>query len=118
MATPQPLVIFGIGDFADMVYFYFKHDPAFQVKAFTVDSAYIKEATFHGLPVVPFETVEKEYPPSKHKVFIAMGYTDMNRRRAKRFELVRAKGYTMANYIHPTASIPPDLIMGENCFWM
>ena len=112
----KPVVIFGIGGFADQALFYFRHDSAFNVKAFTVDQAYIKEATFHGLPVTPFETLTEKYPPSEYDMFVAMGYSDLNRQRAACCARVRAKGYKMVNYFHSSALIPKDLQIGENCF--
>ena len=114
----KPVVIFGIGGFADQALFYFRHDSAFNVKAFTVDQAYIKEATFHGLPVTPFETLTEKYPPSEYDMFVAMGYSDLNRQRAACCARVRAKGYKMVNYFHSSALIPKDLQIGDNCFFM
>lgn len=113
----KPVVIFGVGAFAEQVLFYFQHDSRYQVQAFSVDQAYLKEATFHGKPVVPFETVEREFPPADFDMFVAMGYSDLNRKRAARIGQVRAKGYRMVNYIHSSALIAADLIIGENCFF-
>lgn len=112
----KPVVIFGIGAFADQTMFYFQHDSAFRVAAFSVDQAYIKEPTFHGKPVVPFETLEEEFPPTDFDVFVAMGYSNLNQHRAERIGLVRAKGYKMVSYLHSSVTVAPDLVHGENCF--
>jgi hypothetical protein len=53
----KPLVIFGTGDIAELAHFYFSRADR-TVAAFTVDGAYVKEPTFRGLPVVPFEEVQ------------------------------------------------------------
>ena len=51
----KPLIIFGSADIAQLAYYYFTTDTSYEVTAFTVDAAYIKEAEFCGLPMVPFE---------------------------------------------------------------
>ena len=118
MEFMKPIVMFGVGKFADLIYFYFKHDSPFKVQAFTVDQAYLKETTFHGLPVTPFESLEKDFPPAEFDLFVAMGYNDLNQLRAARIRQVRAKGYKMVNYIHPRALISRDLMIGENCCFL
>ena len=40
------LVIFGAGDIAELAYFYFGRDSEYEIVAFTVNSEYMKEATF------------------------------------------------------------------------
>ncbi|MCA1808350.1 MAG: acetyltransferase [Kiritimatiellia bacterium] len=114
----KPVVVFGIGDFAEQVLFYLEHDSPCQVAAFSVDQAYLRETSFKGRPVAPFETLERDYPPDDYDVFVAMGYNDLNRLRAERIALVRSKGYRMINYIHSSALIPNDLRIGENCFFL
>lgn len=114
----KPVVIFGVGGFADQVYHYFKYDSQFDVRAFTVDQKYMQATTLHGLPVTPFETINEKYPPSEYDMFVAVAYSDLNRQRAACCAKVRAKGYKMVNYFHSSSLIPPDLVIGENCFFM
>ena len=59
----KPLVIFGTGDIAQLAHYYFSHDSDYEVVAFTVDAAYVKEPTFLNLPVVPFESVAQSHAP-------------------------------------------------------
>ena len=49
------LVIFGSQAFAQIAHYYFENDSEYTVAAFTVDRDYLKESTFQGLPVIPFE---------------------------------------------------------------
>lgn len=113
----KPVVIFGVGACAEQVLFYFRNDSPYRVAAFSVDQAYIKEASFHGQPVVPFETLERDFPPADFDLFVAMGYSELNQQRAGRIGQARAKGYRMVNYRHPSALIAADLAIGENCFF-
>jgi sugar O-acyltransferase (sialic acid O-acetyltransferase NeuD family) len=112
----KPVVMFGIGAFADQVRYYFHEESPYKVVAFTVEQKYIKEEKFYGLPIVPFETVEKEFPPSEYDMFIAVGYNNLNRLREKIFNEAKQKGYTMVNYVHPSAVLAKNFVMGENCY--
>ena len=38
----QDIVVFGTGDIAELAHFYFTHDSAYRVVAFTVDAAFIR----------------------------------------------------------------------------
>ena len=61
------VIIFGVLDTAELAHFYLTHDSDHEVVAFTVNQEYLKETTFWGLPVVPFEEVELLFPPSEFK---------------------------------------------------
>lgn len=112
----KPIVIFGMGDIGELAHFYFSNDTALRVAAFTVDSQYLKESVFCGLPATAFEEIEKTYPPENFDMFIALSYSGINRIRAEKFVAAKAKGYGLVNYISSKASIFPGLVTGENCF--
>lgn len=114
------IVIFGNNDFARLMKYYLKNDDNREVVAFTVNQQYIKEETFCGLPLVPFEDIEKEYPCSENEILIAIGNSKMNQVREKVFYECKAKGYKLANYIHSSCSIHSKIegegnILLENC---
>ncbi len=107
------LIIFGNEDLARLVYYYVKKDdPTRTVEAFTVNEKYIKEESFCGLPVIPFENIEKMYPPEDYEILLAVGYSHMNDIRKTIFEKCKEKGYNLANYIHSSVS-NNDIEMGE-----
>jgi sugar O-acyltransferase (sialic acid O-acetyltransferase NeuD family) len=114
----KDIIIFGTGKIADVIQFYMREESGMPVKAFTVDEKYITEPQFNGLPVVPFENIEAQYPPDKYAVFVAVGYHDLNAVRAQKIKEVEAKGYELISYIHPDSSVPKDLVHGKNCFIM
>ena len=68
------------------------------------------------LPVIAFETIEEKFPPSEFSMFIALAYSEMNKKRAKFFEEAKNKGYELYSYIHPSTKIWDKFEMGENCF--
>jgi sugar O-acyltransferase (sialic acid O-acetyltransferase NeuD family) len=95
----KPLVIFGAGDIAELAEFYFRTDTARKVAAFTVDGAYIGDASFKGLPVAPFEELERNFPPESHDLFVAVSYSKMNAVRSEKMIAAEAKGYSLASYV-------------------
>ena len=114
----RPLIIFGAGELAELAHYYFRHDASRVIAAHTVDEAYVREPTFQGVPVIPFEEVVATLPPATHDLFVALGYTDMNRARAEKVAAVRAHGYTLASYVSSKTITWPDLRIGANCFIM
>jgi sugar O-acyltransferase (sialic acid O-acetyltransferase NeuD family) len=119
------VVLFGNGQFADVAWYYLLNDylggkSPWDVVAFTVDSEYIEETTFHDLPVVPFETVEKDYAPDSHSMLVFASYQPHgwgmpNGFRASKVARASQKGYYFATYVSPQAHVLADHI-GTNCF--
>ena len=56
---PRKVVLFGNGQMACFAHTVLTNDSPHEVVAFTVDGAYITERTVLGLPVVPFEDIER-----------------------------------------------------------
>jgi sugar O-acyltransferase (sialic acid O-acetyltransferase NeuD family) len=110
------IVIFGTSQLASLAHFYLKHDSPHTVVAFTLDSSYMSSDTFEGLPVVPFEEVEKHYPTSDYKMFLPLSFKQMNHARRKKYEEAKVKGYECISYVSSKATTWPDLSIGENCF--
>ena len=110
------LIIGGDSAFAEIAYEYFTHDSAYEVVAFTVESEYLKRETLFGLPVVPFETLEKIYSPAEHRVYAAMVYTQLNRLRTRMSLQAKAKGYNLASYVSSRAFVWSNVEIGEHCF--
>ena len=75
------LVIFGIAEQAQLAHYFFSTDSDYDVVAFTVDNAFITTSEFCGLPALPFEEIDKRYPPDEHELFIALGYSKVNQLR-------------------------------------
>jgi sugar O-acyltransferase (sialic acid O-acetyltransferase NeuD family) len=110
------VVLFGAGSLAEVVHFYLTHDSPHQVVAFTVHQSHLKATEFHGLPVVPFETLEQTYPPGEFKMYVAVGYLKLNTVRAAIYQEARNKGYELITYINSKCTHWGDTKIGDNCF--
>lgn len=112
----KKLIIFGSGDIAQLAHYYFSEQSEYDVVAFTVDAAYHTEATFCGLPVIPFEEVVQHYAPDSHEMFVALSYAKLNEIRKAKFLAAKQAGYTLASFISPDATVLNQGKIGENCF--
>jgi len=111
----KKLIIFGIGEQAEIAYYYFKNDSNYEVIAFSVDSKFKDRDTLFELPVINFEDIEKEYSIDDYHFFVAIGYSKLNKIRTDKYLEIKSKGYILASYISSKASIFTDKI-GDNCF--
>lgn len=110
------LVIVGDSAIAEIAYEYFTHDSAYEVVAFAVDEAYLTRSSLFGLPVVPFSGVRDQYPPADHSMFIAIGYNQLNRLRARFAREAKEMGYRLASYVSSRAFVWRNVELGEHCF--
>ncbi len=119
----RKIVIFGLGDPAEMASFYMGHNNMFSDEgweekpyAFTVHKRFIKDSKFKGLPVVPFEEIEQHYPPSEYSLFAPV--ID-NKLRTEIYKEGKSKGYNFFSYISPYCTNFANWnreSMSENCF--
>ncbi len=116
MSATTKIVIFGIGDIAQIANYYFEIDSDYEVVAFTVDKAYLTSDLFEGKPVVPFESLQELYPPSDFKMFIATSYSLMNKIREQKFNEAINKGYELVSYISSKCTYLSQYPVGKNCF--
>jgi sugar O-acyltransferase (sialic acid O-acetyltransferase NeuD family) len=112
----RPLVIFGYGDIAQLAHFYFNTESNYEVAAFTLDANYVKESEFCGLPVIAFEDIVEQYPPDSYDFFVSLGYSKLNAVRKEKFLAAKKKGYKLASFISPRATVLNEGMIGENCF--
>ena len=93
------IVIFGVGRGANVATRYFQADSAHEIVAYTVDDAYADRKEFMGRPVIPFSRVELEAPPAECRMFIPLGFQEMNALRAGKYAAAKAKGYSLESYV-------------------
>ena len=110
------IVIFGIGEIAELADFYFTHDSKYEVVGFTVDGAFLKQSEFRGRPVVAFEEVAEKFPPGHHGMFVAVSYVKLNMLRVEKVAAARSKGYALVSYLSSRATFFPGFDAKENCF--
>ena len=110
------LVIFGAGQIAELASFYFNKYTDYNICAHCADSNYLTDASLGGNPVVAFEEIEKEFPPSQYDCFVAMSYSSVNSSRRDKFSSVRALGYYLPSFVSPQACLLTEYPVGQNCF--
>jgi len=111
----KPVVIFGASALARLAHFYFTHDSSYDVAAFTVHREYIDKEELFGLKIIPFESIEKDYPPERYAMFVAISFWGVNRARAQIYRSCKEKGYELVTYISSKAHYWNDMEIGENC---
>jgi sugar O-acyltransferase (sialic acid O-acetyltransferase NeuD family) len=109
------VVIFGAGKIADEAYFYLTNDSPHEIVAFAVDAAYLTRPEKLGLPVIPFDEIADKYPPGDYKMFVAVGYQDLNRFRAQKYAEAKSKGYELVSYVSSRAANFGGVEIGDNC---
>jgi sugar O-acyltransferase (sialic acid O-acetyltransferase NeuD family) len=110
-------VIFGAADFAEVAKVYLDADSPYTVCAFAVHERYIGDrTTLLGLPVVPFERLGESHPPEEYEVFVAVGFSNVNRTRTALVAEVQSKGYRLLTYVSSRASHVGHFTIGANSF--
>jgi len=109
------IVIFGGGNFSSQAWYVLTHDSPHRVAGFTVDGDYCTGERFHDLPMVPFEELERHFPPDRFVMLVSLGGRNINGLRASRYQAAKARGYSFVSYVASRAMVWPDLQIGENC---
>lgn len=112
----KPLVVFGAAELAEVASYYMEKDGGRKVAAFTVDGSHVREEHFAGVPVVAFEEIEVGHGPESHDLFVAVGYSGINRLRKEKCEAAIIKGYQLPSYVSSHATIFDNVQYGWNCF--
>ncbi|MEO0411073.1 MAG: acetyltransferase [Pseudomonadota bacterium] len=107
--SAKPLIIFGLGDFGRIARLYFERFGGRVVTAFCVDEP--KASTFEGLPVLAADALPST---DQAELFIAIGYSKVNKTRAAVFSRFKAAGYTLASLVHPSVTLWEGTKIGEN----
>jgi len=110
------VVVFGTGQMSRLAWHRLTCESPHQVVAFTVDAAWITEASFCGLPVVPFEALDDRFPPDRVAMFVPLSYRDLSRMRIRKYNEAKARGYGFVSVVTSAAGIDPGVEIGENCF--
>ena len=115
------VVVFGTADTAELAHYYLESDSEFEVVAFTLTKNFLNKTSYSpsgskkDYPVVEFETLQKNYPPSEFFLFSPMTGGKMNTLRESIFIQGKEKGYKHISYISSKSTIFNNKI-GENCF--
>jgi len=114
--THKPVVIFGVGAFAQVAEVYLRKDSPREVLGYTVDGEYVTENTFAGLPVMAFEDLLESHPPDRVDLLIATGFRGVNSVRRGIYERCKELGYEFVKYVSSNAYVMSHEGVGENTF--
>uniref|UniRef100_A0A6C0M023 Hexapeptide repeat-containing transferase n=1 Tax=viral metagenome TaxID=1070528 RepID=A0A6C0M023_9ZZZZ len=109
------VVIFGTNQLAELAEYYIRNDTNLEVEAFTVHKKFKNCDIFKDKPVVDFEDIEKNYPPSEYFLFAPLSGKNLNKIRESVYNEGKIKGYKFYTYLSSKATILTEKI-GENCF--
>ncbi len=107
------IVVFGAGQFADVLSIYIERDTNDTIVGYTVDRNYCTQDQHNGKPLVPWEDLEDYFPPTSVKILGPISYRNMNVFRKERFLDGKQKGYHFYTFIHESVSHYSSKI-GEN----
>lgn len=116
MEKQKKLVIYGIGETAEIIADYFIRDSDYDVVGFCVDRQFMSVESLLGLPVTPFEDVLSYYPPDKFEMFVAASFSKLNRVRTSMYNKAKKLGYKFASYVNSNTFIWHNAVVGENTF--
>lgn len=105
-------LVVGNGNYARMMKRYMELSCK-NIAAYVVSSKYIESQYMDDIPVMPMEQIEKYFLPSDVRLVMGIGYRQMGNIRKQVFNQCRSLGYSFYNYIHPTAIIEKNAIVGE-----
>ncbi|MCD8542814.1 MAG: acetyltransferase, partial [Gammaproteobacteria bacterium] len=115
-SDPQPIIIVGIGETADIAHEYFSVDEQYDVVAFSVSAEYKKTDTYQNKPLIALENLSDVFPSDQYKVFVALSSGRLNRDRQSMYDQIKQQGYSCVSYISPRAFVWRTASIGENCF--
>jgi sugar O-acyltransferase (sialic acid O-acetyltransferase NeuD family) len=117
MKNQRTLLIFGATEYAQVAHYYFTRDAARHVAAFVVDDAFVGADAAPGpAPVIAWSEALTRFGPADHDVFVAIGYSGLNRRRIEKAAAMSQAGYGLASFLHTRAIAWDGFELRENCF--
>jgi sugar O-acyltransferase (sialic acid O-acetyltransferase NeuD family) len=94
------LVIFGAGPAAEALSESVRQTGRLEPVAFVVDTDYyVGQVSLNGLPVVAFEHLVECFPPTEHRVLLALGWAEALERRRLARHRVLAAGFELADHV-------------------
>ena len=115
MKKTKKAIIFGSSGQAEVMAYLLDNDSEYEVVAFTSTKEYIDIDEIYGRPFVPFEDIEKLYPPTEYDMHIAIGYQKKNQQRQLFYNQAKEKGYNLLTYVSTKCTNYAKSI-GDNCF--
>ena len=110
----EKIYVIGITPFAQMLRFYIEDAGVDCFGGYVVDEKYMPEnGKIGGIEVISWETFTSTVSPDSCKILSSVTYNGMNKVREIMYHRIKNAGYTMANFIHPSAVVARNCDMGE-----
>ncbi len=106
----KKLLVFGTGDFADVVSYVLEAKLGRPVEAYVVHGQYRSADRYAGRPLGALEDMCREYPPQEYAVVPGMIGKKMFDQRAAVFAQLFDWGYELENVIDPSAQVDTEEI--------
>lgn len=112
----KKVVIFGVSNFSAVMRKYLKKYSEAEFVGYTLNQKYMDGVTFDDSPVFPFEELDKVFSTDDICILLTVGYGAMNNVREQIYHEIKAKGYELMNFIHPTAIVDCEQMGDANIF--
>lgn len=111
------IIIFGTNEFSEYVYLTIQKEQAAEVVGFSTLKKHFNQTNFCDLPVYPLEDLSQFFDMEKCQILIAVGYTEMNRRRENTYNICKQLNYHLYTYVSKRSVCDTDMV-GEGCIIM
>ncbi len=109
----KKIIIFGIGQIAELTYDLVQQIQNLEVVAFTANKENINSETFLKLPIYAIEEIKKKLNCNDYYFVTAISYKNVNENRENIYKEMKKENFKFTNIIHPSAICRFDEI-GEN----
>ena len=105
------VIVFGNGSYAKTISYYIENYTDWSIEGYTTDTD-SQEDFFNNKKYISFEIMIENYSPNEYGIVMGIGYSNMNKLRETKFNMLKNFGYYLPNFIHPSA-ILNDCKLGE-----
>jgi UDP-3-O-[3-hydroxymyristoyl] glucosamine N-acyltransferase len=116
---PQPVLIVGCDAYAQSIAQLINQHPNYSVVGYCEVGATALSAShtvLNNWPLTHISRVESDTPPNTCQIYVAFNPYKFNRSRRYYLDIMTAKGYLPITYVHPSAHVEPDAVMGAHGF--
>lgn len=110
----ENVIVFGIGEIAEVASFYLEHASSYKVVAHTVEANYLAGDIFNNLPVIAWEEILDKFSPTEVKLFAPVSYHAVNQTRKRIYLEGKKLGFEFISFVHPDCHCYARGI-GDNC---
>jgi len=109
----KKIILAGNALTAQVLHGYLIKDGRYQIAGLTVDDQFVDDGGIEGYKIAAISKLLSIFNPDEYQVIMAMGYSDLNRKREIMFKQLKILGFKIETYIHPDARVYTNLPIGE-----